>query len=336
MALSDLELIQLADRASEGKRGERGPQGVSVRSIEQSGPESFTVNLSDGRSQEIRFPKPSDGIDGGQGPAGPKGDRGPAGRDGIQGEQGRPGQDGSNGADGSFVDSALVDQAGNLLVGLSDGQIITAGRVVGPVGMSGERGPVGLPGAAGRDGSAFLSGYQPPSDEDDGNDGDFWLDLSSPQFDLYGPKRSGAWGGRTTFLKQPPLQENRPMQSVPIGGGSGGGSGPDAQPAIRKALPPLVEVAIGTATGDSAMFYYRVTATADLTNWSAGSMNLAGEVALVGDEVFTIGHELTGTGGDLDLSWRVERNPGLDQLTLYATAPEAAILTARIASYTDA
>ena len=336
MALTDLELLQLAERASEGRRGERGPQGVSIRSIEQTGDESFTVNLSDGRSQEIRFPKPSNGIDGGQGPAGPAGERGPAGRNGIQGEQGRSGANGRDGADGSFIDTAVVDQAGNLLVGLSDGQIITAGRGVGPVGMSGERGPVGLPGAAGRDGSAFLSGYQPPSDEDDGKDGDFWLDLSSPQFDLYGPKRGGAWGGRTTFLKQPPLQQNRPMQSLPVGGGAGGGGGGGATlPTFEVVLPPGTETQVTTIRGEACLIQYKVAAGAQPSRWTSGTFNAAATETVTGQEEFTIGGELFGPDpGHLDLVWRVVRNPTLDELLVFATSPEAAIIKGTLLSIT--
>lgn len=225
MALSDLELLSLVERAQQGNKGERGAQGVGIRSIEQNGNESFTITLTDGSSKEIRYPIPEPG------PAGPPGQPGKdgssstvAGPKGIQGEQGRAGTNGRDGKDGTFIDSALVDANGQLLLGLSDGQIINVGKVTGPAGLAGERGPVGLPGPSGMDGTNFLAGPRAPSDVEDGKDGDMWLDTSSPEFNLYGPKRSGAWGGRIAFLKQPQIQQNRPTQSLPIGGGSSGPS----------------------------------------------------------------------------------------------------------------
>ena len=67
MALSDLELLQLVERAQDGRKGEQGAQGVGIRSIESLSGESFIITLTDGRTKEIVLPKPKDGA---VGPAG--------------------------------------------------------------------------------------------------------------------------------------------------------------------------------------------------------------------------------------------------------------------------
>ncbi len=220
MALSDLELLDLAERAAAGRTGPPGPQGVGIRSVEQNAADSFTVNLTDGTSKQISIPVPANGPAGPPGVAGSQGERGPAGQRGPAGVDGRDGLDGRDGVDGNYIDSALVDTRGNLILGLSDGSVLEAGKVVGPAGATGSAGPTGLPGAAGADGNSILSGERAPTDEL-GNDGDFYIDLSSPQLDFYGPKRAGEWGGRRTFLKQPAItqQTSDPSRHAPVGAG---------------------------------------------------------------------------------------------------------------------
>jgi len=203
--------------------------------------------------------------------------------------------------------------------------------VVGPAGASGERGPAGLPGARGADGNTIRSGYQAPSDTE-GQDGDFYIDLSSPQFDFYGPKRSGAWGGRTTFLKQPPAQQNIPGRSFLAGGGSGSGGSGGIQPPFDINLPTSVEVEIGRVKGDAAFVEYKVAEIADATRWSAGSFNTAA-TALLDDAEFSVAAELFGTGGDLDLAWRVQRFN--DLLIIYATAPVNSQIKGRTRAVTE-
>ena len=55
MALSDLELLSLVERAQEAKQGPIGPAGVGIRSIEQLDAETVVINLDDGRRKEIRL-----------------------------------------------------------------------------------------------------------------------------------------------------------------------------------------------------------------------------------------------------------------------------------------
>ena len=330
MALTDLELLQLAERAQEGRKGEPGPPGVGIREIRQPSPDAITIVLSDGRTYDVTL---TAGRDGEPGPAGTPGASGERGASGPRGEAGAPGRDGADGMDGqpgASVDSALVNTAGELLVGLTDGQVINCGRVVGPAGATGERGPTGLTGASGRDGNTILSGYQAPGD-DQGQDGDFYIDLGSPQYDFYGPKRGGAWGGRTTFLKQPPAPPTQPTRSFLAGGASAGSGG---QPPFDLFLPAGVETEIGRVGADQGILLYRVNDTLNLTNWSAGQVSLAAMTDM-DDSQFTIASEIYGIGGDYDLVWRVNRVPGnFRVLVIYATAPTDARITGRIVAAT--
>ena len=246
MALSDLELLELVERAQEERQGPIGPQGVGIRSIEQPTADAVIIALTDGRTKELRLT------------AGPKGDPGEAGKpgqDGKPGPAGSPGRAGAPGVgvagapgrDGTSIDTAIVNADGNLLLGLTDGNVLNVGRVVGPPGATGAPGPAGLPGRAGRDGNTILSGTHAPSD-DEGSEGDFWIDTSSPLFDFYA-KGSSGWR-KLTSLRAPQTNVGGKMSSGGGGGGSGGGAGelqntatlPLANPSRYKqhgrALPP--------------------------------------------------------------------------------------------------
>ena len=94
MALSDLELLSLVERAQEAKQGPIGPQGVGIRAIEQPDPFTVVISLTDGRTKEINLT------------AGPKGDSGEAGKPGRDGAEGRPGRAGKDGAAGVGVAGA--------------------------------------------------------------------------------------------------------------------------------------------------------------------------------------------------------------------------------------
>jgi hypothetical protein len=174
-----------------------------------------------------------------------------------------------------------------------------------------------------------LSGYQAPNDSEDGQDGDFYIDLSSPQLDFYGPKTSGAWGPRTTFLKQPPAQQNIPGRSFLAGGGSGGGGG-GGLPPFEVQMPANVETEVARFSGDQAILIYRVNDAADTTVWSAGQFNTAA-MELVDDAEFTISSELYGIGGDIDLLWRVQRDPGnFNLMVITVRSAVAAFIRGRI------
>ena len=92
---------------------------------------------------------------------------------------------------GTIVSAGIV--SGDLILGLSDGTIVNAGRVQGPQGLRGEQGPMGAIGKAGIDGNTILSsdGYPSPSL---GKEGDWVIDKI--HWEIYGPKASdnAAWG----------------------------------------------------------------------------------------------------------------------------------------------
>ena len=53
MALSDLDLIQLAESAREGRKGDKGEAGVGIDDIRQPEKGSFITVLTDGRTRKI-------------------------------------------------------------------------------------------------------------------------------------------------------------------------------------------------------------------------------------------------------------------------------------------
>ena len=235
MSLSDLELLQLVETAKEKQRGPKGEPGVGIDRIEQYDGESFTIKLTDGNYKKITLQPGRDGEAGEPGPIGPRGEQGVDGRAGRAGAAGTSGQDGLPGLPGTSVDTAVVNANGHLLLGFTDGSIIDVGRVVGPAGESGERGPTGLPGQAGQDGTAVLSGPRAPT-QDDGVEGDHWIDISSAEFSFF--KKSGEGWQLLANLRQP---AKNPAVAVPVGGGgggNGGGGGVDLPPVIININPP--------------------------------------------------------------------------------------------------
>ena len=220
MSMSDLELLQLVDTVKEKQRGPKGEPGVGIDRIEQFDETGFTIRLTDGSFQRIDLPTPKDGETGPVGPSGRQGEKGDPGRAGRDGSQGLPGRDGQDGLPGSSIETAVVNSNGHLLLGLTDGAVIDVGRVIGPAGATGERGPTGLMGSDGRDGAAVLSGPRAPS-QDDGVEGDHWIDISSAEFSFF--KKNGEGWNKLAELRQVPRDLRVPTSGT--GGGGGGGNG---------------------------------------------------------------------------------------------------------------
>ena len=227
--MDDLQLLELLERAKEKQKGPKGDPGIGIDKVEQFDGSSFTLRLTDGSFKKIDLQPGADGEAGAVGPVGAKGDAGPGGRDGRTGATGQDGADGLPGRDGSFVDTAVVNAEGNLLLGLSTGELISCGRVVGPVGATGAQGPTGLPGADGKDGAAVLSGPRAPQ-QDDGFEGCFWIDISSAEFSFY--KRNGEGWTKLANLRQP-------AKEMRVGAGAGGssGGGGKGEPQSTRTLP---------------------------------------------------------------------------------------------------
>lgn len=103
-----------------------------------------------------------DGVDGKDGAPGRDGEHGRDGNDGAPGKDGRDGKDGADGRNGRdgvdgrhgvSVTNAEVAGDGNLYIGLSDGQIINAGRARGEDGVDGKSVSVTASGGGGGSGS---------------------------------------------------------------------------------------------------------------------------------------------------------------------------------------
>ena len=92
----------------------------------------------------------------------------------------------------SVISAAVV--GGDLILGLSDGAIINAGRVQGPKGLTGEQGPMGATGLRGTDGNTILS-FEGAPQPFAGKDGDFAINVVA--WEIYGPKAAGQWGTGT-------------------------------------------------------------------------------------------------------------------------------------------
>ena len=95
---------------------------------------------------------------------------------GEPGEPGTSGSDGQNGAagqDGVGVKDAEINDKGELVITLTNGQVLNLGVVVGADGEQGPEGPQGKPGEDGEDGEQGPAGPQGPQGEpgENGEDG---------------------------------------------------------------------------------------------------------------------------------------------------------------------
>ena len=232
--MDDLQLLELLEKAKDKQKGPKGDPGVGIDKVEQFDGNSFTLRLTDGSFKKIDLQPGANGEAGAVGPVGAKGDQGVAGRDGGVGATGQNGADGVPGRDGSFVDTAVVNSSGDLLLSLSTGEILNVGRVVGPAGATGASGPTGLPGNDGEDGEAVLSGPRAPQ-SDDGKNGDHWIDISSAEFSFY--KKSGDGWSKLANLRQP-AKEMRVGAGAGGAAGGGGSGGADIPPVIINLGPP--------------------------------------------------------------------------------------------------
>jgi hypothetical protein len=103
-----------------------------------------------------------------------------------------------------YITGAAV-LGGELILSLSDGQIIKAGLVQGPQGPKGEPGPMGPTGRDGQDGNGMLHGPGFPR-PDVGRDGDFFYDTTDVA--IFGPKTGGSWGAPVYLKPQGDIVRN--------------------------------------------------------------------------------------------------------------------------------
>lgn len=149
-------------QGEKGEKGENGKDGVSIVSVTKSSSvgnvDFYTISYSDGSSSVFTVTNGEngetgaqgipgkdghtpvlnigengdwyvDGVDTGISARGEKGDQGPQGEKGDAGEQGPQGEKGDKGEDGVSVVNSYIDENGDLICELSNGQKINAGHV---------------------------------------------------------------------------------------------------------------------------------------------------------------------------------------------------------------
>ena len=153
----------------------------------------------------------------------------------------------------AYPDTVVVNADGDLLVGLSDGQIVNAGSVRGPAGYMGDRGAAGL---RGEPGISCIAAFKAPS-QDDGREGDSWIDCSSAEFAFY--KRSGNGWNKIANLRQPAPDRRMGVAGGGGGSSSGGGSGGGAQVHVgpnQPAFPSEGDLWFDTDDADGRLYVY--------------------------------------------------------------------------------
>lgn len=143
---------------------------------------------------------------------------------------------------GLVVSAAVV--SGELILGLSDGQIIRAGYVQGSQGLQGPMGPIGATGKPGLDGNGMLHGPAFPK-PDEGRDGDFFYCTAKKA--IFGPKQGGVWGKPVYLspddwgesqLGKPVSTSGRRFFSSAMGGGATGA--PPVPTSATGSLTPIL------------------------------------------------------------------------------------------------
>ncbi len=121
----------------DGKDGQNGADGIGVSSVAISDDGSLTMTLSNGNNIELGNIR---------------------GKDGAPGANGADGKDGQDGADGRGIESASINEAGELVFTFTDGSTTNLGTVVGKDGKDGEDGADGQPGKDGKNGNNGSNG----------------------------------------------------------------------------------------------------------------------------------------------------------------------------------
>jgi len=205
------------DVAIEEVRVVKEVEKVGIRDIRQVDPEGFTIVTTDDRVFRIALPEGVVGPQGPKGDTGPKGEPGEMGSPGADGLDGRDGMNGNDGANGVGVSFAQVLKDGSLALMLTNGEVINAGKVVGPTGPQGAPGRPGVPGPAGADGRTIHSFTGAP-DGAVGEEGDYAIDHAN--WRIYGPKSGIGWGSGQDLLA---TKQNLDQAVRRFNGGGGGG-----------------------------------------------------------------------------------------------------------------
>jgi len=93
------------------------------------------------------------------------------------------GVNGENGTNGVGIQSATVNDKGELVIILTDDSELKLGKITGEDGQQGATGEQGIQGEEGKDGATWLYGEGIPSDT--ANEGDFYLDTQTTNVYIY-------------------------------------------------------------------------------------------------------------------------------------------------------
>ncbi len=200
----------------------------------------------------------------------------------------------------SLSSAAIV--SGDLILGLSDGTLINAGRVQGPQGIQGPPGAVGSTGLKGTDGNTLhtVAGRPRP---DLGREGDYAI--NQVDLEIFGPKQNMGWGsGKSIRPKVPPAEggtqerddenERELFGMAPTGVNSGPVTSVGTTTPIENtgtALQPVIAIPAASDTEDGYMSSADKTKLDNLT--PGGGTTITGTVPI---------DATTGAGGAVDIS----------------------------------
>lgn len=112
------------EAGAQGEKGEKGEDGRGIARAEIIAGDLW-LHFTDGAAQNLGR------VEGEAGAPGARGEKGEAGARGERGEAGARGEKGEKGEKGESVRSAIIDNAGALILTFSDGSTQNLGRVVG-------------------------------------------------------------------------------------------------------------------------------------------------------------------------------------------------------------
>ena len=233
----------------------------------------------------------------------------------------------------SVVSAGIV--SGDLILGLSDGQLINAGRAQGPQGLNGPAGPIGPKGKDGLDGKTILNTQGRPS-PDVGKEGDFVID--TVHWEIFGPKAgdNASWGKGQPLLAARANAKGEVTHSDRWAAGGGrffpmGGSSASipAPPTQQDGLEPII--------GNNQPF--------GVNTWSPIAIDADGDLMEVtlymsragGNEVYTVKviAYRANTIGDLTIAWESVTPNTLPYIVEFDSPVNGQELTLRVRSSID-
>lgn len=138
------------DKGDKSETGVNGQDGISVTNASINTEGELVLTYSNGQKDNLG------NVIGAKGDKGDQGEKGEQGIQGEKGETGADGKDGTNGVDGKdgvSVTKSEINQRGELVITLSNGNVSNLGVVVGKDGINGTNGQDGAKGEKGDTGA---------------------------------------------------------------------------------------------------------------------------------------------------------------------------------------